>query len=111
MIEVLRQDFVRTARSVGLSEQRVLFRHALKNADPPLLTILGLAFGQLLQGSILVDAVFNWPGVGLYAVRAISNLDYSVIVAVSVVVCVTYVGINLATDLLCPVLDPRIRYA
>jgi peptide/nickel transport system permease protein len=111
VIEILQQDFVRTARSAGLHERRILFRHVLKNAAPAILTILGLSFGQLLQGSILVEAVFNWPGMGLYAVRAITNLDYPVIVAVSVVICFVYMGVNLLVDLLYPILDPRIQYA
>jgi peptide/nickel transport system permease protein len=111
VVEVLRQDYVRTARAMGLPERAVLFRHVLRNAGFPILTVMSLAFGQLLQGSVLVETVFLWPGLGLYAVKAIANLDYPVIVAVSIVVTVVYVAINLLVDILYSVLDPRVRYA
>lgn len=111
MIDALREDHIRTARAIGANPRSIVFRHALKNAAPPILTVLGLAFGQLLQGSILVETVFAWPGLGLYAVQGILNLDYPVVIAVSVLICIVYVVANLAVDLLYPVLDPRIQYA
>jgi peptide/nickel transport system permease protein len=111
MIEALHEDHIRTARALGASPGSLVFRHALKNAAPPILTILGLAFGQLLQGSILVETVFAWPGLGLYAVQGILNLDYPVVIGVSVVISVVYVSANLVVDLLYPVFDPRMRYS
>jgi peptide/nickel transport system permease protein len=111
MLDVLHEDYIRTARASGIGERTVLLRHALTNALPPILTITGLAFGQLLQGSILVETVFAWPGLGLYAVQGILNLDYPVIIGVSVVIAAAYVLVNLVVDLLYPIVDPRIRYA
>lgn len=111
MLDVLGEDYIRTARSLGIAERSLLFRHALRNAAPPILTILALAFGQLLQGAVLVETVFAWPGIGLYAVQGILALDYPVVIGVSVVICIVYVIVNLIVDLLYPVFDPRIRYA
>jgi peptide/nickel transport system permease protein len=110
MLDVLQEDYIRTARASGLREATVLWRHALRNAAPPILTIAGLAIGQLLQGSILVETVFAWPGLGLYAVQGILNLDYPVVIGVSVLVAAVYVVVNLCVDLLYPWFDPRIRY-
>jgi peptide/nickel transport system permease protein len=111
MLDVLHEDYIRTARSLGIGQRSVLLRHALKNAAPPILTVLGIAFGQLLQGSILVETVFSWPGLGLYIVKGIVTLDYPVVIGVSVVISATYVLVNLIVDLLYPLFDPRIRYA
>ena len=110
MLDVLQEDYIRTARASGLPESTVLWHHALRNAAPPILTIAGLAFGQLLQGSILVETVFAWPGLGLYAVQGILNLDYPVVIGVSVLIAAVYVVVNLSVDLLYPWFDPRIRY-
>jgi ABC-type dipeptide/oligopeptide/nickel transport system permease component len=111
MLDVLHEDYIRTARSLGISERAVIFRHALRNAAPPILTILGIAFGQLLQGSILVETVFSWPGLGLYIVQGIVTLDYPVVIGVSVLISALYVLINLGVDVVYPLFDPRIRYA
>lgn len=111
MIEALAEDHIRTARALGVGPAAIVWRHALKNAAPPILTVLGLAFGQLVQGSILVETVFAWPGLGLYAVQGILNLDYPVVIGVSVLICVVYVVANLIVDLLYPAFDPRIRYS
>ena len=111
MLDTLHEDYIRTARALGIGERSVILRHALKNAAPPILTVLGIAFGQLLQGSILVETVFAWPGLGLYIVQGIATLDYPVVIGVSVLVSVVYVLANLLVDLLYPVFDPRIRYA
>jgi len=109
MLEVLRAPYMQTARSFGARERRLVIVQALPNALPPILTVLGLAFGDLLAGSILVEAVFNWPGLGLYTVQSISALDYPGVIGVSLLVTFVYVIANLAIDLLHPLVDPRLR--
>ena len=111
VLETLAADHVRTARAKGLSEISVLSRRVVRNAFLPILTVLGLQFGYLLAGNFLVESVFNWPGISLYAVEAISNLDYSAIMAVTLLVSVIYLVVNLAVDLLYIRLDPRITYS
>lgn len=110
MLEVLSQDYIRTARSKGLGAQTTLYRHALRNAFIPTLTVIGLQTGALLSGAFLVEAIFNWPGLGLYTVRAISRLDYPAIMGASLLITVIFILINLLVDLLYGILDPRIRY-
>jgi len=110
MLDVLSEDYVRTARSKGLQEQSVLVRHALRNAMIPLITVMGLQLGSLLCGTGIVEQVFAWPGVGRLAINAISARDYPVIQAVVFIVSVVFVLVNLAVDLLYGVLDPRIRH-
>ncbi len=110
MIEVMSQDYVRTARAKGLNERRVIFGHALRNSFIPTLTMIGLSFGFALGGSVLVETVFDWPGIGLYAVQAVVNFDFGPIMGVTLLVGFIFVLLNLATDLLYSVLDPRIRY-
>jgi peptide/nickel transport system permease protein len=110
MLDVLSEDYVRTARSKGLQEQSVLVRHALRNAMIPLITVMGLQLGSLLGGTVIVEQVFAWPGVGRLAINAISSRDYPVIQAVVFIVSVVFVLVNLAVDLLYGVLDPRIRH-
>lgn len=109
MLDVLRTPFLQTPRAYGVPEPRIVYFHALKNALPPILTVLGLAFGELLQGSILVETVFNWPGLGLYTIQSITTLDYPGIIGVSMVVTLVYVIANLAIDLTYPIVDPRLR--
>jgi len=109
MLEVLNQDYVRTARAKGLREQVVLFRHALKNAAIPVVTLLGLQFAQLLGGAVVTETIFAWPGVGRLAVEAIFNRDFPVAQAVVLVVSLAFVVVNLLVDLTYAVLDPRIR--
>jgi peptide/nickel transport system permease protein len=111
ILETMGADFVRTARAKGLSDASLLRRHVLRNAFIPTLTVLGLQVGYLLAGNFLVESVFNWPGIGLYAVDAISNLDYAAIMGVTLVVSVVYVVVNLVVDVLYVVLDPRITYS
>lgn len=111
ILETLGADYVRTARAKGLSDGGVLRRHVVRNAFIPTLTVLGLQVGYLLAGNFLVESVFNWPGIGLYAIDAISNLDYAAIMGVTLVVSVVYVVVNLVVDLLYVVLDPRITYS
>ena len=111
VLETMGTDYVRTARAKGLPESSVLRRHVVRNAFMPTLTVLGLQVGYLLAGNFLVESVFNWPGIGLYAIDAISNLDYAAIMGVTLVVSVIYVVVNLVVDLLYLVLDPRITYS
>lgn len=111
VLETMGTDYVRTARAKGLREGAVLRQHVVRNAFMPTLTVLGLQVGYLLAGNFLVESVFNWPGIGLYAVDAISNLDYAAIMGVTFVVSIVYVTVNLIVDLLYMVLDPRISYS
>lgn len=111
VLETMNADYVRTARAKGVGEPQILSGHVFKNAFIPTLTVLSLQVGYLLAGNFLVESVFNWPGIGLYAVNAIKNLDYAAIMGVTLVVSVIYVGVNLIVDLLYVVLDPRITYA
>jgi peptide/nickel transport system permease protein len=108
VIEVLHADYVRTARAKGLTNGRILRRHVFRNALLPTTTVLGLQVGALLAGNVLAEVVFNWPGIGLYAVNAIKNLDYPAIMGVTLVVSVIYVFVNLLVDIAYAVLDPRI---
>lgn len=109
MLEELNQDYVRTARAKGLSEARVLYRHALPNALMPILTVLGLQFGSLLAGAIVTETIFSWPGIGRLTLSAISNRDYALVQGCLLAVGLTYVGVNLLTDLAYAVADPRLR--
>jgi len=111
MLEVIRQDYVRTARAKGLVERRVVLGHALRNALLPVVTVVGLQVGFLLGGAVLTETVFSWPGVGLQLYRAISTRDIPLIQGSVLLIAVTFVVINLAVDLLYALLDPRIRYA
>lgn len=110
MLDVLGEDYVRTARSKGLREHTTILRHALRNALIPLVTVMGLQLGSLLGGAVIVEQVFAWPGVGRLAITAISARDYPIIQAVVLVVSSVFVVINLTVDLLYAFLDPRIRY-
>lgn len=111
LLEVLNQDYVRTARSKGLAGWVVLLRHAVPNALLPVVTILGLQAGTLLGGSVITETIFAWPGVGRLAIQAIQNRDFPVVQAAVTVVAVTFVLINLVVDLLYAYIDPRVRFA
>jgi peptide/nickel transport system permease protein len=111
MLEVLRQEYVTTARAKGLNEWLVILRHALKNALIPVITIFGLQFGQLLAGTVVVETVFARPGLGRLIIDGILNKDFPVVQGVVLVVAVSYVLVNLLVDIGYAVLDPRIRYA
>jgi peptide/nickel transport system permease protein len=111
MLEVLGQDYVRTARAKGLAESAVVVRHALKNASIPVVTIVGIELGFLLGGTVVVEAVFAWPGVGFLVVDAINNQDYPIVQAAVALLAFIFVGVNLAVDLLYAWLDPRISYS
>lgn len=110
MLEVIGQDYIRTARAKGLSERVVLFRHALKNALLPVVTVLGVQFGTLLSGAVIVETVFAWPGIGRYMVSGITARDFPVVQAAVMVVAAGFVLANLLTDLAYAYIDPRIRY-
>ena len=110
MLEVISQDYIRTARAKGLSERDVLIKHGLKNACIPVITVLGLQFAGLLSGAVIVERVFAWPGIGRFAVDAISRRDYPVIMGTVLIFATTFVIINLLLDILYVYVDPRIRY-
>jgi peptide/nickel transport system permease protein len=109
VLEVLEQDFVRSARAKGLPGRTVLFRYVLRAAMVPILTVVGLAFGALLSGTVLVEQVFSWPGVGSYAYQAASHLDLPAVMGVGLFVGVVYLLINLVVDVLYGAIDPRVR--
>ena len=110
MLEVLNQDYIRTARAKGISPRTVIFGHAVKNAMLPTVTSLGLQIGLLLSGAFLVEIVFSWPGIGRYAVEAIQRLDYNATMATTLVIALVFVLMNLLVDILYLFLDPRISY-
>lgn len=109
MLEVLQEDYVRTARASGLSRRQVLFGHALRNALIPSVTMIGLAFGDLLYGAVLTETVYAWPGMGNYVVQSITALDFPAIMGFTVVASTAYVLLNLLVDLTYMFLDPQIR--
>jgi ABC-type dipeptide/oligopeptide/nickel transport system permease component len=109
MLEELGQDYIRTARAKGLPERTVVYRHALRNAILPVLTVLGLQFGALLAGAIVTEKIFSWPGIGRLTVDAIGNRDYFLVQGCILAIGLTYVAVNFLTDLLYSVANPRIR--
>ncbi len=109
VLEVLREDYVMTARAKGLPEARIILKHVLRNAMLPVLTVVGLQFGALLAGSIITETIFSWPGLGTLMVKAIQTRDYPVVQGCVLVIALSYVLVNLLTDLLYGVIDPRIR--
>jgi peptide/nickel transport system permease protein len=110
MLEALGQDYIRTARAKGLSEWVVTIRHALRNAFLPTVTVLGLSTGWLLTGSVVTEVIFYWPGVGRYAVGAVSSFDFPAITAYTALAAVVFSTANLLTDLVYAYMDPRIRF-
>ncbi len=110
MLEVLRQDFVLTARAKGLSERSVIYSHALKNALRPVITILALSIGFLLTGAVLTETVFNWPGLGRLAFESIFIRDYPVLLGLFFIVAIMVILANLAADIVYALLDPRVKY-
>jgi ABC-type dipeptide/oligopeptide/nickel transport system permease component len=109
MLEVLGQDYIRTARAKGVSDPPVVWKHALKNAAIPIVTIVGIELGTLLGGSVITETIFAWPGVGRLSVQAIYNRDYPVVQAAVFLLAATFVIVNLLVDLIYTYLDPRIR--
>ena len=109
MLEELGQDYIRTARAKGLSERAVVYRHALRNALIPVVTVIGLQFGALLAGAIVTETIFAWPGIGRLTINAISNRDYALVQGCLLCIGLTYVAVNFLTDLIYSALNPRIR--
>jgi ABC-type dipeptide/oligopeptide/nickel transport system permease component len=109
MLEELGQDYIRTARAKGLSERAVVYKHALRNAMIPIITVLGLQFGALLAGAIVTETIFSWPGIGRMTISAISSRDYYLVQGCILFIGLTYVMVNLFTDMMYSVLNPRIR--
>ena len=110
MLEVLRQDYIRIARAKGLKENRVIFKHALKNGLIPVLTVVGMTLGQLLGGAVITETVFSLPGIGQLVITAIKNRDYPMVQGVIMFIAVIYVCANLLVDILYGWFDPRIKY-
>ena len=110
LLEVMRQDYIRTAWSKGLPERRIVLRHGLKNALIPVVTLVGLQMPLYIGGSVIIEAIFRLPGVGLFFFEALTRLDYPVVQSVNLIVAALVVGLNLAIDLTYAFLDPRIRY-
>ncbi len=111
MLEVLQQDYVRTAQAKGLAQRVVVIRHALKNALLPIVTVVGLQLGGLLGGALLTETIFSWPGMGLWTYRAIQSRDYPIVQGAVLVSATIYVFVNLLVDISYAYLDPRIRYS
>ena len=111
MLEVLREDYVRTARAKGLSPGRVVFVHALRNALVPVITVIGLLTGTLLGGAVLTETIFSWPGIGKWLIDAIGRRDYPVVQGGILIVATLVIAVNLAVDLLYGLVNPRIRHA
>jgi len=109
MLEVLKQDYVKTARSAGIVEKRVVYRYALKNALLPVVTIIGLQFGLLLSGAILTETIFAWPGIGKWIYKAIEARDYPAVQGGVIVIATSFVLINLVVDILYSIVNPKIR--
>ena len=109
MLEELGQDYIRTARAKGLPERTVVYRHALRNAMIPILTVVGLQFGALLAGAIVTETIFSWPGIGRLTITAISNRDYYLVQGCILMIGLTYVVVNFLTDMLYSAFNPRIR--
>jgi len=109
MLEELNQDYIRTARAKGLSEGTVVYKHALRNALVPVLTVVGLQFGALLAGAIVTETIFSWPGIGRLTITAISNRDYYLVQGCILMIGLTYVAVNFMTDFFYSLANPRIR--
>lgn len=110
MLEVMKQDYIRTANAKGLATKLVIFQHALKNAFLPVLTVIGLQFGFLLGGAVLTETIFSWPGIGRYVLLAVLGRDYPVVQGSILIIATIFVLVNLFTDILYKYIDPRIRY-
>ena len=109
MLEVLSEDYVRTARAKGLRERIVVFRHAARNGLIPIITVVGVNFGRLLSGAVIIETVFAWPGLGLYAFQSATSLDFPAIMGAGIVIATVYIFVNLLVDIAYAFVDPRIR--
>ena len=110
VLEILSEDYIRTARSMGWSELRVLFRHALKNASLPIVTVVGLSFGNLLNGTIIVEFIFTIPGLGSLLINGINSRDYQMVQTLIVLYALFFISVNFLTDLVYKKLDPRVQF-
>ena len=110
MLDVLREDYILTARSKGLSEHRVFFLHALRNAIIPVITVLGYQFGSMFSGAIITETIYTWPGLGRLLYDAILALDYPIILGMIIFITISMVSVTLLTDVILAIIDPRIRY-
>jgi peptide/nickel transport system permease protein len=110
MLEVINSDYIRTARAKGISERRVIFLHALKNASLPLVTLVGLNLPFILSGAVITETIFSWPGMGYMYINALDQFDASLVVAFVLMIAVAVVFFQLLTDVVYAWLDPRIRY-
>jgi peptide/nickel transport system permease protein len=111
LLEVLSNDYVRTARAKGLQERNVIARHAMRNAFIPTITMIGLSFGWSMGGSVLVETVFDWPGIGLYATKSALTLDFMPIMGIALLYGAVFSLINIAVDITYGFLDPRVSHA
>jgi len=110
LLEVIHEDYIQAARAKGLSERKVWLKHALRNSLLPVITILGLQFGALLAGSVITETIFAWPGIGRLTIEAIQTRDYLLVQGCVLAIAVSYLVINLFTDVLYRLIDPRISY-
>ena len=110
LLEVIHNDYIRTARAKGLREQRVLWFHAMRNALIPVLTVIGLQFGSLLGGAVVIETIFSWPGIGALMILALRNRDYTMVQGITIVFAALFLVINLVTDIAYAWLDPRVQY-
>ncbi|PNX48151.1 MAG: peptide ABC transporter permease [Thermoplasmata archaeon M9B2D] len=109
MLEVMGMDYIRTGRAKGLSNRKIIYKHALRNALIPTITVTGLAFGGLLGGAVLTETIFNWPGMGRFAARAVLGFDFNAVMGFTIVIAIIYVIANLVVDILYAVIDPRVK--
>jgi peptide/nickel transport system permease protein len=109
VLEELSQDYIRTARAKGLSEHQVVYKHALRNALIPVITVVGLQFGSLLAGAIVTETIFSWKGIGRLTITAIGNRDYYLVQGCILAIGLTYIAVNFLTDVVYTLVDPRIR--
>jgi peptide/nickel transport system permease protein len=110
MLEALHEDYILTAYSKGLSERRIMYRHALKNALLPVVTVVGMNFGFMIAGAVLVETVYSWPGLGRLMYDSIYTRDYPVLMGLFIVISISVIIVNLVTDIVYGLLDPRIRH-
>jgi ABC-type dipeptide/oligopeptide/nickel transport system permease component len=110
LLEELREQYVQAARARGASFSRAVLRHAFRNSLMPIVTLLGLQFGAVLTGAVITETIFSWPGIGRLLIQSIGFRDYPLVQGCILLIAVTYVGVNLLTDLVYGVIDPRIRY-
>jgi peptide/nickel transport system permease protein len=111
MLQVLNEDYIRAARAKGLSYWQAVLKHGLRNALLPVITIIGLQFGYILGGAVVIETIYAWPGLGLLTIQAIYNRDYPLVQASVMFLTLSFVGINLLVDVSYQLLDPRIRFA